>query len=154
MQKEELLTRIRDKVSNVFDENKVELVDLTYRKEGGVKVLRILVDTESGITVEECAKMNEVVGEALDREDFMDENYILEVSSPGLDRPLKTKNDFARIKGKRIRVHTFVPIDEKKEFVGILETVDDEGIAVFVKDTKSVDIPLDKISKATLDFIS
>lgn len=154
MNKEELLRRIRVMVSDIFNENGIELVELTYRKEGSVKVLRILADTENGITVDECAKMNEVVGEALDREDFMDENYILEISSPGLDRPLKTKNDFARMKGKRIRVRTFVPIYEKKEFVGTLETIDDEGVTVFVKDAKSVKIPLDKISKATLDYFN
>lgn len=152
MQKEELLTRIRDMVSSIFDENKIELVDLTYRKEGGVKVVRILADTESGITVDECAKMNEVVGEILDREDFMDENYILEISSPGLDRHLKTKNDFARVKGRRIRVRTFVPIYEKKEFVGTLETVEDGSITLFDDNSKLTKIPLDKISKTTLDF--
>ena len=152
MQKEELVTRIRDTVSNIFNENRIELVDLTYKRQGGVKVLRILADTESGITVDECAKMNEVIGEALDREDFINENYIMEISSPGLDMPLKTKNDFVRMKGKRIRVHTFAPIDEKREFVGALETVDDSNITVFCDKAKLTKIPLDKISKAKLDF--
>ena len=154
MQNEHLLNRIRDIVSNIFRDNKIELVDIIYRKEGGARVLRILADTEVGITVDECAKMNEVVGETLDREDFIDENYILEISSPGLDRPLKTKGDFLRIKGKRIHVHTFAPLDDKKEFVGALETVDDSSIAVFDDNAKLTKIPFDEISKATLDLKS
>lgn len=152
MQKDELLTRIRDIVSNIFDEHKIELVDMTYRREGGVKVLRILADKDNGITVDECAKMNEIVGETLNREDFINENYVLEISSPGLDRPLKTKKDFARVKGKRIRVYTFAPIDEKKEFVGALETVDEDNITVSSDNAKFTKIPIDKISKATLDL--
>lgn len=152
MQDEDLLNKIRDIVSNIFRDNKMELVDITYRREGGVKVLRILADTETGITADECARMNELIGEALDKEDFIDESYILEISSPGLDRPLKTKQDFMRIKGKRIRVYTYTPIDKKKEFIGILEAVDDSSITVSDDSTKLTNIPFDKISKATLDY--
>lgn len=152
MQKEELLTSIRDRVSNIFNENGIELVGMTYRREGGIRVLRILADTETGITVDECAKMNEIIGEALDREDFINEKYVLEISSPGLDRPLKTKKDFARVKGKRIRVYTFAPVDEKKEFVGAMEAVDESSITVSSDSAKFTKIPIDKISKATLDF--
>ena len=152
MQKDILLDKIKDIVSNIFRDKRIELVDVTYKGKGSTKVLRILADTEKGITVDECAKMNEIVGEALDREDFIDENYILEISSPGLDRPLKTKRDFLRIKSKRIRVYTFAPIDEKKEFIGTLQTVADSSITVFDNDTKLIKIPFDKISKATLDY--
>lgn len=152
MQKEQLLTRIRDIVSNIFHDNKIELVEITYKRKGRVKVLRILADTETGITADECAKMNEIVSEALDREDFIDENYILEVSSPGLDRSLKTKRDFLRIKGKKIHVFTFVPIDNRKEFIGALKAADDSSITVSDDDAKSTTIPFDKISKATLDY--
>lgn len=152
MQEELLLQKVRDIVSNIFIDNKIELVDITYMREGGRRVLRILADTESGITVDECTRINEVIGEALDREDIMDANYILEVSSPGLDRPLKTRKDFLRIEGERIHVHTFAPIDGKKEFAGTLESVDEDGIVVGDDSAKLTKIPFVKISKATLDY--
>lgn len=154
MQNEQLLERIRDTVIGIFDEHKIELVDLICRREGKVKVLRILADTEAGITVDECAKMNEIISAVLDKEDFIDENYILEISSPGLDRPLKTKQDYLRMKGKRIRVYTFAPIDAKKEFIGALETVDENDIVISNSDARLTKIPLNKISKATLDYKS
>jgi len=152
MQDEYLLNKIQEIASNIFRDNKIELVAITFRREGGVRVLRILADKENGITVDECAMMNKIVGEALDREDFINENYVLEISSPGLDRPLKTKGDFFRIKGKRIHLFTFVPIAGKKEFIGEVDSVDDTGITVH-KDAELTKIPFDKISKATLDFL-
>jgi ribosome maturation factor RimP len=153
MQDELLIDRIRNIVSNIFRDNNIELVAITFKREGGTKILRILADKDNGITADECARMNEIVSEALDKEDFIAENYILEISSPGLDRPLKTKDDFLRIKGKRIHVCTFAPIGEKKEFIGNLESVDDSGITVH-KDARLTKIPFDKISKATLDYES
>lgn len=152
MQDEDLLNKIQDMVSNIFRDNKIELVDITYRREGGVKVLRILADTKTGITADECARMNELIEEALDKEDFIDESYVLEISSPGLDRHLKTKQDFIRIKGKKICVYTYLPIDKKKKFIGNLEAVDDSSITVSDDSTKLTKITFDKISKATLDY--
>ena len=154
MQNDALLDRIRETVSNILRDNAIELVNITYKKEGHVRVLRILADKDVGITIDECARMNGVIGEILDKEDFIGENYILEVSSPGLDRPLKTKNDFLKIKGKRIRVHTYEPIEGKKEFVGVLEAVDDDNIAISDKNAKLTKMPLNKISKATFDYKS
>ncbi len=154
MQKDIVLDRIKEIVSKILCDNNIELVDITYKREGRVMVLRILADKEGGITVDECARMNEIISETMDREDFIDEKYSLEVSSPGLDRLLKTKKDFLRVKGKRIRVHTYEPIDGKKEFVGILEAVDDDNIAVSDKDARLIKMPLNKISKATFDYKS
>ncbi len=154
MQNDTLLNRIRETVSNILRDNAIELVGITYKKKGHVRVLRILADKDAGITIDECAKMNGVIAEVLDKEDFIDENYILEVSSPGLDRPLKTKNDFLKIKGKRIRVHIYEPIEGKKEFVGVLVAVDDDNIAISDKNAKLTKMPLNKISKATFDYKS
>lgn len=154
MAKDSLQDRVRDIVYAALRDNGAELVDMTYRKEGKRKVLRVLADKETGITVEECARMNEIIGEALDKEDFMDEYYILEVSSPGLDRPLKTKADFLRIKGKRVHVHTYEPIDGRREFAGVLEIVEDDSIGVSEENAKLIKMPLSKISKATFDYKS
>ena len=154
MEKDAASDRLKDAVSNILRGNGIELVDMTFKKEGGVRFLRILADKEGGITVDECAKLNGIIGEALDGEGAISEKYILEVSSPGLDRPLKTKEDFLRLKGKRIRVHTYEPIEGKREFAGVLEAVEDDNISVSEKGSKLTKMPLNKISKATFDYKS
>ncbi len=154
MQNDILLDRIKDIVANILRDNGIELVDITYKKRQSIRALRILADKESGITADECARMNEIIGEVLDKEDFIGEKYILEVSSPGLDRPLKTKKDFLRIKGKKIRIHTYELIDGRREFVGILQAVEDDGISVIGEDVKLAKVPYSKISKATFDYKS
>ena len=154
MQKDVLLDRIKNIVSNILSDNGIELADITYKREGHTRVLRILADKEGGITIDECARMNEIISEALDKEDFIEENYLLEISSPGLDRPLKTKKDFLRVKGKKIRIHTYESIDDKREFVGVLEAVEDDNITVSDENAKLTKVPLDKISKATFDYKS
>ena len=105
MAKDALTDRVKDIIAPILGDNQIELVGITYKKEGSRKVLRILADKAEGITLEECARMNETISEVLDKADFMEDNYILEVSSPGLDRPLKTKADFLRI-----RARGYVPI--------------------------------------------
>lgn len=153
MQEDSVFEKAREIVSNILNDNKIELVEMTYRREGGRRVLRILVDTEGGISIDECAKLNEIIGETLDAQDIINEHYILEVSSPGLDRPLKSKNDFLRLKGKRIRAHTYEPIAGKREFAGVLEVVSDDSIGI-LEDAHMITIPLDKISKATFDYLN
>ncbi|MEA3305848.1 MAG: hypothetical protein U9R52_03435 [Candidatus Omnitrophota bacterium] len=83
MQKNELWEEIKEVTLNILAAHKIKLVDIAYRKEGKAKILRILADTETGITMGECAKMNKLIGEALDEKSLIDEHYILEVSSPG-----------------------------------------------------------------------
>ena len=140
MKEDVLFDMIKDIVSNTLRGNGIGLVDITYRKEGRLMVLRILADKKGGITIDECAKMNETIGETLDKEDFIPEKYILEVSSPGMDRPLKTKEDFLRLLGKRLRVHTYEPIEGRREFAGALEGVEGDSIAVSCGNSKSTKI--------------
>ncbi|MDP3790352.1 MAG: ribosome maturation factor RimP [Candidatus Omnitrophota bacterium] len=152
MQKNDIIDKIKVIISNILQRNGIELIDITYRRESGGNVLRISADTENGITIGECAKMNEVISEALDESNIIEDKYILEVSSPGLDRPLKTKNDFLRAKGKKIRVHTYMPIDNKKEFIGNLEDANEKEASVLTDSGTRVSISFDKISSARLDF--
>ncbi|MBL7071136.1 MAG: ribosome maturation factor RimP [Candidatus Omnitrophica bacterium] len=152
MRREDVISMIRDKITGIFDENNVDIVDIIYRQEGSVKVLRILADTEEGITIGECARMNEIVSEALDNEDLINEKYILEIASPGMDRHLSTKKDFLKLKGKKVQVYTYAPVNDRKEFNGPLEAVDDEGITVLAEGGRAEHIPFSQISKATLDY--
>ncbi len=143
------MDQVVDKVEKLIDNslrNKaIELVDIIYKRVSGSMTLRLLVDKVGGITLDECASLNEEIGDMLEREDAAFEKYTLEVSSPGLDRPLKTSRDFERIMGTEIHVHTYSPINDKKDCEGAVKFVD--GQKVIVGDTE---IPLDKISKAKL----
>jgi len=152
MQQDVLFDRIKDVVSKILRESGIELIDIAYKKEGSAMVLRILADKEGGITLEECARMNQAIGEALDTEDIISEKYTLDVSSPGLDRPLKSREDFLRLKGKGILVHTYELIEGRRECAGILETVENDTIAICGEDSKRTRISLNKISKATFDY--
>jgi len=176
MQKNDTVEKIRPLVYNILQDNKIELIDITYRRESGGNVLRISADTDTGITIDECARMNEVISEALDESNLIEDRYILEVASPGLDRPLKAKSDFLRVKGEKIRVHTYAPVDtfdkpassgplsitpskrsasrgeNKKEFTGKLEDVSDGEISISTDSGVNVNIPFDKIASARLDF--
>jgi len=139
-----VVEKVKEAIGSLLDENKIEFVDITYRRESNGMVLRLLVDNEGGITIGECADLNEKIGALLDKEDIVTERYTLEVSSPGLDRPLKTRRDFERLVGKKIRVHTYEPIEGKRrDCEGTINSVDDEAVTV-----GNIKIRLDKISKA------
>lgn len=144
----DVVERVKELTQPLFGECDVELVDITYRREQGGMVLRLLVDKEGGITLDECTHFNEKIGEMLDAEDIIADKYILEVNSPGLDRPLKTRRDFERVMGKVVHVHTYEPVNDKRDHEGSIESVDDEKVIV-----GGTAILLKKISKAKLKII-
>lgn len=146
-----VLDRIRAIVFNLLSDKELELVDLTFKREGGSKVLRITADKKGGITVDECAEANGLISQALDEADFINEPYLLEVLSPGLDRPLKTKEDFKRAVGKRIRIYTYVPFGGARDFTGELISADG-GTMTVNTGKEDIRIEIDKISKATMAF--
>ena len=152
MQKADIIDKVKPIIYNILQNNEIELIDITYRREGRGNVLRIFADTASGITAAECARINELVGEALDREDIIGERYLLEVSSPGLDRPLKTKADFVKELGKKVRIHTYAAIENRKEFTGTIEEVKDEDVFIVTDKGLKVRIAFDKIASARLHF--
>ena len=127
----------------------LELVDIQYRKEGPHWYLRVFIDKEGGVGLEDCQRVSEGLGGILDRSDPIPHNYILEVSSPGLERPLKKKKDFIRFQGHEIKVRTYAPIDGRRNFRGQLQGVMDESVVMEV-DKKSYSIPMEKIAKAQL----
>lgn len=107
-----------------------ELVDVEYVKEGSEYYLRVYMDKEGGITIDDCVDVSRAFNEILDREDYISDAYIFEVSSPGLDRPLKKEKDFARSIGERVLVKTYQKIDKAKEFYGILKAYDDSTVTI------------------------
>jgi len=117
-------------IQPIIDANNFELVDVEFVKEAGVWYLRVYADKEGGITVDDCELISRAFNEVLDRENYIDEQYVFEVSSPGLMRPLKKEKDFARSLGKQIDIKLFRPIDKCKEFTGILNAYDNNTVTI------------------------
>ena len=107
-----------------------ELVDVEYVKEAGNWYLRGYVDKEGGITVNDCEAVSRAFSDRLDEEDFIEDSYIMEISSPGLDRPLKKEKDFARSMGKEVEIRTYRPIEKQKEFYGTLTAYDNSSVTI------------------------
>ncbi|MGI5824747.1 MAG: ribosome maturation factor RimP [Bacillota bacterium] len=130
-----------------------EIVDVEWKKEGADWFLRVFIDREPAVDHELCAEVSRALGDALDEEDFIENNYVLEVSSPGLERPLKKATDFQRFAGETAVIKLFAAEDGKKEFIGELLGYTEGGVGIRDRETeKEYTFTLDKISKAHLLF--
>ncbi len=115
-----------------------ELVDVEYVKEAGTWYLRLYIDKEGGITINDCEAVSRLFGEKLDEEDFIQEAYVMEVSSPGLGRPLKKEKDYRRSMGKELEIRTYRPIEKQKEFYGILSAYDDNSVTITLENQETM----------------
>lgn len=114
----------------IMEENGFELVDVEYVKEGSSWYLRAYIDKAGGITIDDCELVSRALSDLLDKEDFIETAYILEVSSPGLLRPIKKDKDFERNMGKDVEVRCFKMIDKQKEFTGTLLAYDADSVTI------------------------
>ncbi|MDY5023243.1 MAG: ribosome maturation factor RimP [Blautia sp.] len=114
----------------IVEEMGFELVDVEYVKEAGNWYLRGYIDKPGGITVNDCEAVSRIFSDRLDEKDFIEDSYIMEISSPGLDRPLKKEKDFVRSMGKLVEVRTYRPVDKQKEFCGILTAYDNNSVTI------------------------
>lgn len=142
---EELLTPI-------LAEHQFELVDVEYVKEGGNWYLRAYIDKPGGITVDDCEVVSRALSDLLDEHDFVEDAYILEVSSPGLGRPLKKEKDFARSIGEEVDVKTFRAIDHQKDFTGILKGYDKEKIVLEMENGEEMEFARADLALVRLAF--
>ena len=127
----------------------LELVDVEFKKEGKNWVLRIYIDREGGVTLEDCQKISRLTGDLIEVENVIEPVYTLEVSSPGLNRVLKKEKDFHKYSGKKINVQCHAPMDGRKKFTGILTDFIDQSIHLEV-DGEQHTIPLNLVAKANL----
>ena len=125
-------------ITPLIKANNFELVDVEYVKEGSTSYLRVYIDKEDGITVEDCTLLSRAFNLILDTNDYIDDTYIFEVSSPGLMRPLKKDKDFQRNLGKQVEVRLFKSLDKQKEFEGELKSFDKDNIIVMMEDEKEI----------------
>ncbi|MBI5124475.1 MAG: ribosome maturation factor RimP [Candidatus Omnitrophica bacterium] len=145
----EITEKVKEVAAGYIKEHGIEIIDITYRRQHGGMTLRILADRPEGISVKDCEEFNKYLSEELDREDVIQDRYILEVSSPGLDRPIKTDRDFERAMGRNLEITTFEAIDGRKTHEGRFAGMDKENI-VIERDGVSAVIPKNKIALARL----
>jgi len=143
----EILDRVGELVAPYLAEHGIELVEITYKRMQEGMTLRLLVDTPAGVRMDECEALNNFLSETLDRENVIEEHYLIEVSSPGLDRPMKSDRDFERHLGKDIEVTTYEAIDGRKTHEGRFVGMNKEEI-VMERGGVSVVIPRNKIALA------
>ena len=137
-------------VMPIIQNENFELVDLEYKKEGSNQYLRIYIDKPGGITLDDCQKVSEQLGEELDREDPISENYFLEVSSPGLDRPLKKDSDFIRFAGEIVEVKLYEALNGNKVIEGELVGLEENMIKINVANVGLLELPKEKVALTRL----
>ncbi len=148
MDRQEIIAELKNIIADYLKMQGLDLVDLILRQEGSGLILRILVDRlEGGITVGECANLNARISSLLDEKDILQTRYIMEVSSPGLDRALKTKNDFMRCVNRRTRFFLNESVNGKIELDGLISKVENDSVYIESRD-EIVEIPLLKIARA------
>jgi ribosome maturation factor RimP len=154
-----ILDTLKDKIKPLVEEEDLELVELEFFGGGPRSVLRIYVDKTAGVTVDQCADLNRKIGDYLDMENLIPHRYLLEVSSPGLDRPLFKKADFKRKIGEKVKVFLKEKIEEQAEWVGKIKSLEDENLILMIEPRKSEFkgetekvIPLNKIAWAKIMY--
>ncbi|WP_028843002.1 ribosome maturation factor RimP [Thermodesulfobacterium thermophilum] len=149
MIEKDLKEKIRELIETPILKKGIELVDLEWKRERTGWVLRLFIDKPGGVTIGDCAKISEMVGKILDKEDLIHRSYNLEVSSPGIERPLVKKEDFERFRGEKAKVVLKTPLEGRKNFSGIILGIEEEFLLLEV-DQKVWRLPLGEIKKANL----
>ncbi len=151
MSNEALQTSIQGFIEPVINSLGLELVDIELKKMPGKALLRVYIDKDQGVQIRDCERVSREIEGVLDVEDPIPYSYVLEVSSPGLDRPLKSVADYKRYVGKTVKVITLHPIDNQNHFVGRLDSAGDREISVVLEKNRTVAVPYDNISRARLE---
>jgi ribosome maturation factor RimP len=155
--KEDTCTIVKAIAMPILDSMGIELVDIEFGRVGRDPLLRLFIDKDGGITLDQCADVSRELSLILDIEDAISSNYTLEVSSPGLDRPLKKQSDYERFAGRLIKVRTYEPLpddkgNKRKTFLGKLEGLVDGVVKMTLTEGQTASIPLERVAKANLEF--
>jgi ribosome maturation factor RimP len=148
---DKLLEEVREVTEPILKSEGYELVDLEYRREAHGWVLRLYLDREGGVTVEECAEVSSEVGAVLEVKDIIPNPYILEVSSPGLTRPLKRREDFNKYRDRLVKIKLHEPLEGRKNFKGTLLGLEGEKVRLEIEG-RVYDLPFRGIAKANLEI--
>ena len=149
--REEVVDKIDQAVRPIVEEASLELIEVEFRPTGKRWLLRVYIDKDGGVSIDDCAYVSRELSRLLDVEDIIEHPYVLEVSSPGLTRALKKKEDFERYKGKLCKIVTTIPIEGKIDFKGEIREM--SGDVIEVKDDgKIYQVPLAAIKRAHLEL--
>lgn len=138
-------------VEPILEEMGYELVDVAYVSRNGRWVLQLFIDKEGGVTIDDCAAVSREIGDLIDVRDIISHEYVLEVSSPGLDRPLKKMKDFRWAVGRKVRIRTAQPREGRRNFTGRLERVEEDVITLLVDETE-LSFSIEGLEKANLVY--
>ena len=147
-----ILERVRGMAGQILDYAGMELVHLEIHREPRGLILRLYIDKDGGVTLDDCAHVSRQISAQLDVDDPIEDRYTLEVSSPGLDRPLVSDLDFTRFAGRSIRLSTHVPLEGRRHFQGRLDGMVDGSVRLTLEGGRQVDIPRDQVAKARLEI--
>lgn len=150
--KETYEQKAEELIMPLIEQNQFELVDVEYVKEAGNWYLRAYIDKPGGITVDDCEIVSRAFSDLLDEHDFIEDSYILEVSSPGLGRPLRKDKDFARSMGEEVDIKTYRAINHQKDFTGILKEYDKEKIVIELENGELMEFARADIALVRLAF--
>lgn len=150
--REEYEAKTESFLTPLMKENNFELVDVEYIKEAGNWYLRAYIDKEGGITVDDCEIISRKLGDWLDEKDFIADSYILEVSSPGLGRPLKKDKDFDRSIGEDVDIKLYKPLNKQKDFTGTLISYDKDTVTIAQEDGTELTLNRPEIALIRLAF--
>lgn len=123
-------TRTEELLKPIVESAGVEIYDVEYVKEGSDFYLRCYIDRDGGVNIQDCETVSRALSDQLDAEDYIEDAYILEVSSPGLGRPLKKERDFERSLGEEVEIRLYKALNKQKEFTGILKAYDKETVTI------------------------
>jgi len=138
-------------IEPILEEMGIELIDVDYLSEGGRWILRIYVDREGGITLDDCVRVSREIEDLIEVKDLFRQSYVLEVSSPGLNRPLKKEKDFVLAIGKDVHVRTAAPVGGRRNFKGRLQSFEDGMLCVVVNEDRFL-LPYGGVEKAHLVY--
>lgn len=147
----EIIDRVNGIATSILFNEGMELVEIEYRREAKGWVLRLFIDKEGGVSIDDCSRISQEIGRSLDVEDFILTPYTLEVSSPGLTRPLKSEKDFIKYRNYLIKVKTFDPIGNRRRFKGKLLGISENRIGIEV-DGGVIHIPIANVARANLEM--
>ena len=149
--KETVIERVEQLTRPAIEAQGLELLDVEYKREKGRWILRLFIAKEGGIGLEDCEAMSYLAGELIEMENVIPHHYVLEVSSPGLDRALKRPEDFTRSCGRLVRISTAILVEGRRNFLGRLVKFENNQIVLELPDGHLVELPYEAVTRARLE---
>jgi ribosome maturation factor RimP len=148
---EDIKREIEKITKTLIEDMGFELFEIEFAARKGKHLLRIFIDKDDGVSLDDCEKVSREVSTILDVEDIIPSSYVLEVSSPGLDRPLRNPQDFKRFRGNMARIVTREPVENQTFFQGIISNADDNTVELILEKNRSITIPYNIITRSRLE---